>query len=244
MNVPRVKGLIRRRLLVNFRVDPGVISRHLPQGLEPKLKRGHAVAGICLIRLEQIRLPLLPLPFGWSSENAAHRIAVVSSDGADAVYIPRRDSDSWVSHVVGGRFFPGQHHRARFSVVDDGHRVHFRMRSVDGTVFVEVVGKQWPKMPQSSVFDSVVEASEFFEAGSLGYSATRDPERFDALVLATEDWHVEPLEVSEVTSSYFEDRQLFPAGSVEFDHALVMRDLQHEWHSAPDYCIASAEAAS
>jgi len=33
-----------------------------------------------------------------------------------------------------------------------------------------------------------------------------------------------------VESSFFEDRALFPPGSVEFDCALLMRGIEHEWH--------------
>jgi hypothetical protein len=40
--------------------------------------------------------------------------------------------------------------------------------------------------------------------------------------------------VTHVHSSYFEDELRFPAGSILFDHALVMRDIQHEWHKADD----------
>ena len=52
MRLPRVHGVIRRRLLVNFRLDPDVAQRQLPASFHPKLHDGHAVAGICLIRLE------------------------------------------------------------------------------------------------------------------------------------------------------------------------------------------------
>ena len=55
MKLPKVHGVIGRRLLVNFRVEPGVIQRQLPAPFRPKLYDGHAVAGICLIRLEDIR---------------------------------------------------------------------------------------------------------------------------------------------------------------------------------------------
>jgi hypothetical protein len=37
---------------------------------------GMGIAGICLIRLKQIRPRSLPALLGLSSENAAHRIAV------------------------------------------------------------------------------------------------------------------------------------------------------------------------
>ena len=46
----KIHGIIRRRLLVNFRVEPAVIQRLLPARFRPKVHAGHAVAGICLIR--------------------------------------------------------------------------------------------------------------------------------------------------------------------------------------------------
>ena len=80
MRMPKIQGLIRRRLLVNFRVDPAVIQRLLPAPFRPKLHGGYAVAGVCLIRLENIRPKHVPNAFGISSENAAHRIAVTWED--------------------------------------------------------------------------------------------------------------------------------------------------------------------
>jgi len=37
-------------------------------------------------------------------------------------------------------------------------------------------------------------------------------------------------------SSFFER---FPASSVAFDCALVMRDIPHEWHTEPDLILAA-----
>jgi hypothetical protein len=53
-------------------------------------------------------------------------------------------------------------------------------------------------------------------------------------VLDTKRWSVAPLDVDSVTSSFFEDRDAFPEGSVEFDHGLIMRNIEHQWLSAPD----------
>jgi len=53
--LPGIHGQIERRLLVNYRVDPEVIARVLPQPFRPQLVGGAAVAGICLIRLGQMR---------------------------------------------------------------------------------------------------------------------------------------------------------------------------------------------
>ena len=61
MRIPVIKGTIKRRLLVNFRADPTVVQRILPSLFRPKLHEGHAIVGICLIRLEQVRPRGLPV---------------------------------------------------------------------------------------------------------------------------------------------------------------------------------------
>ena len=56
--------------------------------------------------------------------------------------------------------------------------------------------------------------------------------------LETYDWQVKPLAVTKVNSSYFDNPAIFPAGSAVFDHALIMRDVPHEWHSMESRRIA------
>ena len=238
MRIPAIKGIIKRRLLVNFRADPAVVQRILPSSFRPKVHGDYGIVGICLIRLEQIRPAGFPNLFGLSSENAAHRIAVEWMDGAgiprEGVFIPRRDTDSLLNRLAGGRVFPGEHHPARFSVVDAASHVEFSMSSHDGFVSIRVVGDDAESLPASSCFSSLQEASSFFEGGSLGYSVTRDSKRLDGLQLRTLEWRMRAMSVTEVYSSFFSDRQRFPQGSIQFDHALLMRDLRHEWHKADD----------
>lgn len=240
MRVPNVHGVIRRRLLVNFRIDPEVAQAQLPPPFRPKLHAGSAVGGICLIRLEGIRPKLFPRALGLSSENAAHRFAVTWRDAAgehEGVYIPRRDSTSVINHLAGGRLFPGEHHLARFAVVDRGDQVSIEMRSKDGAVSVQVAATAVAELPDGSIFRSLQDASAFFEPGSLGYSATADGRTLDGLVLRTERWEVQPLRVESVASSYFSDTRLFPHGSVAFDSALIMRNIAHEWQSAKELYV-------
>ena len=232
MRLPVVKGVIERRLLVNFRVDPEAVRRILPDPFEPKLVNGHAIAGICLIRLGQIRPRGFPGWVGIGSENAAHRIAVTwREDGEhrEGVFIPRRDTSSRFNAAVGGRLFPGVHHHAHFDVREQEGFYHVAFTSDDGTAHVLVEGTVAGSLPGTSTFGSIEEASSFFEAGSVGYSPGSG-NRLDGLELRTFRWQVEPLNVSRVESSFFSDAQSFPPGSCKFDCALVMRNIDHEWH--------------
>jgi Uncharacterized conserved protein (COG2071) len=243
MKLPLIHGVIRRRILVNFRVDPEVMQRFLPPPFRPKLLGDAALAGICLIRLEQIRPRPLPGLIGFTSENAAHRVAVKwttpAGDEQEGVYVPRRDSSSLVNYLAGGWLFPGEHHRAAFDVRDEAGAIDLSMHSLDGEVAVELRARPSGGLPQTSRFGSIQEASAFFEKGALGYSETSKHDHLDGLYLVTKNWHVEPLEVEHVHSSFYSNPSLFPAGTVEFDCALVMRDIDHEWQSAPDLPLSA-----
>lgn len=240
MQLPKVHGTIRRRLLINYRVDPMVMQRHVPAPFRPKLHNGDAIAGICLIRLEDIRPRRFPRAVGLSSENAAHRIAVVWEDetgSREGVYIPRRDTGSLVNHLAGGRLFPGEHQRATFRVTEDGGRFALHMRSADGRVAIDVVGQTAEQLPDRSGFSSVNDASAFFESGGVGYSVTSSGSRLDGVVLKTESWKVEPLDVEHAHSTFFDDAAMFPPGSIAFDCGLIMRNIPHEWESAKEMYI-------
>jgi hypothetical protein len=240
MKLPVIQGVIRRRILANFRVEPKVMQRQLPTRFRPKLQKGFAVAGICLIRLEHIRPRFMPESVGLNSENAAHRVAVLwDEDGAtrEGVFISRRDTNSQLNHLLGGRIFPGEHHHASFSVVESESEINLALESDDQTVVVKLEGTTADALPATSIFSSLAEASTFFEGGSLGYSVTHDPNRLDGLNLKTKEWHVEPLDIKMIYSSYFTDKGNFPEGSIDFDHALIMKNIAHEWHSAADLYV-------
>lgn len=238
MNIPAITGIIRRRILLNYRVSPDVVENLLPDNFQPKIVRGHAIAGICLIRLEQIRPKGIPSFAGISSENSAHRIAVEWKDDAgqcqEGVFVPRRDTDSRLNSLAGGRIFPGVHHRSNFSVQDSNGRISICIKadSLDSP-FVEIEAEESEAFPNSSIFQSLDESSRFFESGCIGYSSRPDSCTLDGLLLKVPEWRVTPLTVKSVRSAYFDDRILFPSDAIEFDHALLMRDIFHEWHSEP-----------
>jgi hypothetical protein len=108
------------------------------------------------------------------------------------------------------------------------------MQSRDQSVRVRLAGKVVAGLPAASTFTSIEDASRFFQAGSLGYSVTRDVHKLHGLHLQTDGWHVQPLELENVSSSFFEDSHRFPPGSAVFDSALIMRNLSHRWHAAGD----------
>ncbi|MEO5610021.1 MAG: DUF2071 domain-containing protein [Ornithinibacter sp.] len=227
-----IKGEIERRLLVNYRVDPAVVARVLPDPFRPLLVGEAAVAGICLIRLGRMRPRYAPV-FGLRSENAAHRFAVewdTDSGTRTGVYIPRRDSSSRINVLLGGRIYPGSHHLARFRVSETADDVRVAFTSNDRSASVDVAVRVAEDLEGSRLFADLGHASAFFEAGAVGYSPSRKG-TFEGMGLKTEAWRVQPASVIHAHSSFFDDRTVFPTGSAELDCALLMRKVPVTWET-------------
>ncbi len=231
--------------MLNYRIAPEVVKQVLPAPFRPKLVAGYAIAGICLIRLEAIRPKGMPGVFGLSSENSAHRIAVTWEDDSgprEGVFVPRRDTDSRLNSLAGGRIFPGVHHHSRFTVSDQDGRISLRVDANDhASPIVDLEVNETDGFPQGSIFKTLQESSKFFEGGCVGYSSRPDSCTLDGLLLEVADWRVSSVSVGYVNSAYFDDRSLFPKDRIKFDHALLMRDIRHEWHSEPTMNSAQSD---
>lgn len=234
MRLPIIHGYIDRRILVNFTADPEDVQKILPARFKPKMVKGKAVVGICLIRLKEIKPKGFPKFLGVSSENGAHRIAVeweIGDKHYEGVYIPRRDTSLKLNALVGGRLFPGKLHYTKFKVDESGGNYQIEFTSKDQT-HIAVHGRESEELPKNSVFDTLEQASNFFKAGAAGYSPNRN--KLDGMLLNAYRWDPVPLSVSYVKSSFFEDHSVFKPGSVRFDNALLMRNVEHDWKSLPD----------
>ncbi|MCC7419747.1 MAG: DUF2071 domain-containing protein [Planctomycetaceae bacterium] len=242
MQLPIIHGTIDRRILVNFRADPEVVQRILPAPFRPRLIHGVSLVGICLIRLKGIRPGFLPAWCGIESENAAHRIAVEWDEGHETgsgVFVPCRDTSSRWNALAGGRLFPGLHHPARFDVDESDTAWNVAFDRLDGMTHVAVRTTAATSLPPTSVFATHDEASEFFARDSLGYSPARAANTYDGLELCTHTWRIEPLAVQHVESSFFDDPARFPPGTIAFDSAFLMHDIEHEWHMHEPLCCGA-----
>ncbi len=216
-------------MLINYVAEPEFVEKILPKPFRPKLYNNKAIVGICLIRLKNIKPKGLPNFLGVNSENGAHRIAVEWDENGETkqgVFIPRRDTSLKLNAIVGGKIFPGKHHLAKFHVLEQNNHFHLDFTSSDNTT-IEIDAKLTDKLNENSIFKTLKNVSEFFEKGSIGYSP--NGKDFDGLKLETYTWEVKPLEVENVKSSFFEDKNIFPEGTIKFDNAILMENIEHEW---------------
>jgi uncharacterized protein YqjF (DUF2071 family) len=222
---------IDRRLLVNYRIDPELMSKQVPWPLRPQVVHGWAVGGVCFIRLTSTRPPYLNRILGVRSENAAHRYAVEwdDHDGTrTGVYVPRRDTDSLLTSIAGGRLIPGRYHLARFSVAEKPSGLEISVESRDRQTRLHVTATGSDDLG-GRLFESVEDATTFFRLGSLGYSPRRHSGHLDAVALFSDSWAARPVQLAVMSSSVFDNEELFPAGSCTLDSALLMENLKAAW---------------
>lgn len=175
MKIPTIHGYIDRRILINFTADPKAVEKIIPFPFRPKLYKGKAIVGICLIRLKNIKPKGFPDFIGVNSENGAHRIAVEWDENGETksgVYIPRRDTSLKLNTLVGGRIFPGKHYYAKFNVQEDKGNYHIDFKSSDDTeILIDAI--ETKSFKNNSIFENLNNASDFFESGDLGYSPNK-----------------------------------------------------------------------
>ena len=171
---------------------------------------------------------------GISSENGAHRITVEwdeEGETKEGVYIPRRDTSLRLNTLVGGRIFPGKHYLAKFNVKEANGNYHIDFTSLDNTS-ISIDAKETSIFDPNSIFQTLDNVSDFFEKGEVGYSPNGN--KYEGLKLKAYEWQVRPLEALNVHSSFYENEAIFPKGSIQFDNALLMTRIEHEWRSMKD----------
>jgi hypothetical protein len=232
VTIPNISGEIDRRFLINYRVAPEVLVRLLPTPFRLHLVGGYGIAGICVLRLRELRPEGFPRVFGIATDNAAHRIAV-EWDGPDGprrgVYIVRRDTSSRSTVYLGGRLFPGVHHRADFEFRESSYRSEVGFKSRRDGAMVSLSASAADDLNSDSVFSSLDDASTFFRQSPLGFSPGHQDQTLEGLELRCENWSVEALQVDRVVSSYFDDASRFPPDSVSIDSAFLMRNIESTW---------------
>jgi len=224
-----ITGTMARRLLVNWRIPLDAARRALPARVRPSAINGHAIAGLCLVRLTQMRFPGMPAWAGLASENLAIRMGVewdAPQGLRKAVLIFRRETGSAVNAFVGARIRFGIHHRGTFHVHDDGTSVAIRARGTNYRHSLSVRVRPADHIPATSIFDGMPQVETFFRSGECGYSPAAEPGMWDGIRLRLHHWDLQPMEIGHARSSLMDD--LFD-GQARVDSAYIMRNIEHTW---------------
>ena len=83
-------------------------------------------------------------------------------------------------------------------------------------------------------FSGLDDAAEFFRRGDCGFSCSLREGKLDGLQLKTLRWEMSALHVNELYSAFFQSGERFPVNAAQFDCALLMRGIPHEWHEVSE----------
>lgn len=223
---PAVRGIIKRRILVNYSVEIGSLDEVLPEPFEGREVGGlgKGIGTVSFARIENARPRLAPKSAGVSFESAAHRVSAVrKTEGGteNCVYVPRRDVSSRVCATLGESLLTTELDCADFRVAENDGFCRVRVDCGDEFAGVEVRETERDEVRDDSVFGSLVSASRFFCESGVEYSPSG--ERYDGVELCPREWEMEPVEVGGAQSSFFEG-----IGG-ELDSAYTMGGIEHEW---------------
>ncbi|MEZ4771744.1 MAG: DUF2071 domain-containing protein [Bacteroidia bacterium] len=236
MKIPALTGLIEKRILINYRVEPAVLKKLLPSPFEPKLFGNYGIAGICFFHINHLKIKGLPFLPGISAENVSHRIAVTWEEAGirkEGLYIPRRDTSSLIIHSAGGKIFPGMHKLGRFKTREANGYYELHLTNRDQTR-LSFLAKETTAFSHGSVFSDLHSAADLFAQNSLEYAPRFKNMIYDGIAFRANRQKVQPLHICQMRSDFFENEETFPKGSVFFDHALLMKNIRSEWTALPE----------
>ena len=235
MQLPVIRGVIDRRILVNYRVDPGVLAALLPAPFRPKLVAASGMVG---------RLPdppearcgprfLPPLAGDLLRERRPPRRRRMGRGGRrrEGVFVPRRDTDSRLNRLGGRAALPRRPLTTpAFTVRGDGRplprRPPQRRRrtslSVVGGVNAAVAGGVGLRLARGGL--------RLLRGGLAGVLRDAPARPARGAGAAAPRWRVEPLAGRAGGVQLLRGPVALPAGVGRVRLALLMRGIDHEWH--------------
>ena len=244
MRMFNIQGIIDRRILLNYRVEPAALAAQLPAPFRPQVINNWGIAGVCLIRLRDVRPSWMPGFCGLGSENAAYRTAVewdTETGVQQGVFVWRRATSSRLNAIAGGRVFPGVHSHREFAVKETERTFNVSVAESAHALPELAVETKLSSKFESVVFRSFQRATACICCDAIGYSPDRSGRTFEGLHLELHDPKSESLEVTALRSEFFEDEDRFPRGTAHFDHAVLMRGVHHRWISQPNLSATNSQ---
>lgn len=228
MLVQSFSGVCQRRISLNWCIDPELARRVLPDLFRPALFDGKCIVGIDILKLVEMRPLGFPALINVSMQNATPRIAVEWEEGGGTVtgtYVPFRWSATQLNKVLSSaRLFPAKFEHAYFQFEETSGQ--FRVSVIAGKYELHFEASETDNVEVKSILGSFQEVSNFHRDAKISYTPASETGTFDGLYLKTPAWRSMPLNMKSLSFNYVE--KLFPGA--EFDSALLMRNVKHEWH--------------
>lgn len=233
-----VEGSIDWKIFINFKVELSVLRNYLPSPFIPQSVRGYGMSSIVLTKHKHLRSAGLSSTLGMRPMTAHHQIAVSWSEYGQKMegqYQVRQDTSSLLQLMMGETLSGGVHHLARIRSKISGNKYAVSLRSIDQQgVSVQVLAKHAERFPMGSLMRNLDTAAAFLEKNRISYAPRYKTMIFEGTESSFSKYSLQPLRVERLHANYWESQAQFPAGSVFFDHALLMKGVTQSFSPRAD----------
>jgi uncharacterized protein YqjF (DUF2071 family) len=223
-----MRTVFRNCFLVNFAVDPQVMSRLLPPRISPDLYRDAAFLSVVIADMEKMRPAFVPRAFGITYNQVVYR-AVVRCNGERGVHFLRSDADNRLMCLAGNLLTFFHFNYSRVSQKLENGKFYFDLESRDHADIHSIfdLSGQSQIMPPMSRFRSVVEAQEFLVEL---YAAFASDFRYIRTVrIKRGQWSVATVEDLCGVYEFVNSSALFPEGSATIDSVFYASRIPYYW---------------
>jgi len=225
-----METIFKTCFLVNFGMDPEVLSRLLPHPIKPDLHNDEAFISIVISNLHDTRPAFLPKGFGFNFSQIVYR-AIVRCNGERGVHFLRSDADNRFMCLTGNMFSFFHFNYASIQQLRSGNQHSIKVRTKGGEADISAcydLEKTTNKTPRNSVFGNLDDAKEYFAELYVAFSTI--PGHTTAVRIDRTNWDLGFVSDENAEYSFMNGSNNFPTDSTRLDSIFYVEDLFYHWH--------------
>jgi uncharacterized protein YqjF (DUF2071 family) len=225
-----MQGMVRRRFLINYPVEPSLLAPFVPPGGELSLHQGKAWLSDCFVHITGMRPTGVPQALGVSFHYLIHRTRarLPFPDGKkrEAVLVLDPTIDSRLLATFGAAATGVPFKRRPIEFVTDGSAWRLGVRDGKDLIFEAMIrGSSFgTDMPTNSPFSSLSQADEFLLGVSYGGSWNPEAGTLHVLAETHEPWRAQVGTCDTRRNAFLEGLGI---ESPRADHVITMVDCPH-----------------
>jgi uncharacterized protein YqjF (DUF2071 family) len=225
-----MRGMVRRRFLINYPVDPSLLEPFLPPGGQLSRHQGKAWFSDCFVHVSHMRPSIVPSALGLSFRCLIHRTRAVlpfpDGKNREAVLVLDPSIDSRLLGVVGTSMTGVPFKRRPIEFVTDGSAWRIAVREGTNVIYEVMIraASFRTEMPANSPFTSLSEADDFLLGVSYGGSWDREDSTLQVLAETHDPWQAQA-GTCDVRRNAFLKR--LGIDTPRADHVITMVDCPH-----------------
>lgn len=225
-------GILEDTVLLNFRTDPNVLKRLLPAPFVPRLVDGYGLVGILMFKMRDLACETnmgLPSP---PSDHVLYRVAVSWQQGTrthHGMYLLRHEVNTRLPVRQRKRgLFPVAAQPVRWHKAPEAGKFEWSLQTRNRTR-LKVQARLAAYFPPGSVFDSLDQASVFFQKERAAIAPRFQKSVFANTRFLPLNWAVKPLFIESLQTDMDQLGNLFPKGHIFFDSGLIWPQIPCKW---------------